>query len=77
MSCGHVGCCESSPGRHATAHARSTGHPVGQSFEAGEEWAYCSPDDAFGMGHRGAICYLGELPPIVVARGSGLPNAAQ
>ena len=47
MSCGRVGCCDSSPGRHATAHAKSTGHPVVQSFERGEGWAYCYPDDAF------------------------------
>lgn len=36
--CGHVGCCDSSPGGHATAHWESTGHPVVQSFEPGEEW---------------------------------------
>jgi DNA-binding MarR family transcriptional regulator len=45
MGCGHVGCCDSSPGRHATAHARSTDHPVVQSFEQGEDWAYCYPDE--------------------------------
>ncbi|MEV7793283.1 UBP-type zinc finger domain-containing protein [Streptomyces sp. NPDC087512] len=37
-SCGHVGCCDSSPGGHATAHFRSTGHPLVQSFEPGEDW---------------------------------------
>ena len=37
-ACGHVGCCDSSPGQHATAHARSSGHPVVQSFEPGEDW---------------------------------------
>ena len=36
--CGHVGCCDSSPARHATAHARGTGHSVVQSFEPGEDW---------------------------------------
>ncbi|WP_430786072.1 UBP-type zinc finger domain-containing protein [Actinoplanes sp. G11-F43] len=36
--CGHVGCCDSSPSQHATAHWKSTGHPVIQSFEPGEEW---------------------------------------
>ena len=36
--CGHVGCCDSSPGQHATAHWRATGHPVVQSFEPGESW---------------------------------------
>ncbi|MBZ6102436.1 UBP-type zinc finger domain-containing protein [Streptomyces olivaceus] len=36
--CGHVGCCDSSPGQHATEHFRSTGHPVVQSYEPGEDW---------------------------------------
>lgn len=39
-ACGHVGCCDTSPQQHATGHARSTGHPVIQSFEPGEEWFY-------------------------------------
>ncbi|MEU3986045.1 UBP-type zinc finger domain-containing protein [Streptomyces sp. NPDC026672] len=36
--CGHIGCCDDSPGKHATAHFHSTGHPVIRSFEPGEEW---------------------------------------
>jgi hypothetical protein len=36
--CGHIGCCDSSPAKHATAHARATGHPVIRSFEPGEQW---------------------------------------
>ena len=36
--CGHVGCCDSSPAQHASAHFRETGHPVIQSFEPGEGW---------------------------------------
>ena len=36
--CGHIGCCDSSPSQHATAHWRSTGHSVMHSFEPGEEW---------------------------------------
>jgi hypothetical protein len=36
--CGHVGCCDSSPSRHATAHWHATGHPVIRSFEPGESW---------------------------------------
>ena len=36
--CGHVGCCDSSPSQHATAHHRATGHPVVQSYEPGEDW---------------------------------------
>jgi hypothetical protein len=36
--CGHIGCCDSSPSRHASAHAKEAGHPVIQSFEPGESW---------------------------------------
>ena len=36
--CGHIGCCDSSPNRHATAHEASTGHPVIRSYEPGENW---------------------------------------
>jgi len=36
--CGHIGCCDSSPGQHASAHAQSTGHPIMRSFEPGEDW---------------------------------------
>ena len=44
-TCGHVGCCDDSPNRHATAHFRSTDHPVIQSYEPGEDWWYCYRDD--------------------------------
>ena len=37
-ACGHVGCCDTSPAQHATAHHRATSHPVVQSFEPGETW---------------------------------------
>lgn len=39
-ACGHVGCCDSSPDKHATAHNDATGHPVIQSFEPDEDWFY-------------------------------------
>ncbi|MBW8894613.1 MAG: UBP-type zinc finger domain-containing protein [Acidobacteria bacterium] len=47
QTCGVTLCCDSSPNRHASAHARSTHHPVVASAEAGERWLYCFPDDAF------------------------------
>ena len=47
MSCGHVGCCDSSPNRHARAHARTTGHPIVRSLEPGEEWVWCYVDEVF------------------------------
>lgn len=44
LECGHVGCCDSSPMRHASAHAAATEHPIIRSLEPGEEWAWCFPD---------------------------------
>ena len=44
LSCGHVGCCDSSPNRHATAHFLATGHPIVTSAELGETWAWCYAD---------------------------------
>ena len=38
--CGHIGCCDTSPMQHASAHAKSSGHPVIVSFEPGEEWFF-------------------------------------
>ncbi len=46
LSCGHVGCCDSSPRRHATAHFRATRHPIMRSFEPGEDWRWCFVDQA-------------------------------
>ena len=45
--CGHIGCCDNSPGQHATGHFRSTGHPIIASFEPGEEWFYDYHTGAF------------------------------
>lgn len=47
MECGHVGCCDSSPNRHATKHFHQTEHPVIRSFEPGEDWGWCYPDELF------------------------------
>lgn len=44
LTCGHVGCCDSSPGRHATAHFHATGHAVIRSAEPGEDWRWCYID---------------------------------
>jgi Zn-finger in ubiquitin-hydrolases and other protein len=49
--CGHIACCDSSPNRHATAHARATSHPVIRSAEPGEDWFWCYQDEvAFTVG---------------------------
>jgi uncharacterized UBP type Zn finger protein len=47
QECGATHCCDSSPNRHATKHARATRHPVIASAEPGERWLYCYPDDQF------------------------------
>ena len=45
LQCGHVGCCDSSPNKHATAHARESEHPIIRSLEPGENWSWCYLDD--------------------------------
>jgi uncharacterized UBP type Zn finger protein len=44
LECGHVGCCDDSPGRHASAHAQATGHPIIRSLEPREDWSWCFAD---------------------------------
>jgi uncharacterized UBP type Zn finger protein len=44
LNCGHVGCCDQSPGKHATKHFQAEGHPIIQSFEPGEDWRWCYID---------------------------------
>ena len=46
LECGAVGCCDDSPGRHATQHHEESGHLLIRSLEPGEVWAYCYADDA-------------------------------
>jgi uncharacterized UBP type Zn finger protein len=47
LSCGHVGCCDNSPNKHATAHYRHTHEPLIQSFEPGEDWGWCYVDEVW------------------------------
>ena len=44
LECGHVGCCDDSPMRHATAHAQQSSHPIIRSLQPGEDWSWCYPD---------------------------------
>jgi uncharacterized UBP type Zn finger protein len=57
LTCGTVGCCDSSPLQHARAHFEATGHPMMRSVEPGESWAWCYPDQA----------YLGSASSVAVA----------
>ena len=45
MTCGHVGCCDSSPNQHASKHAAAESHPIVRSFEPGEDWMWCYVDE--------------------------------
>jgi len=45
LSCGHVGCCDSSPGRHATAHHHASSHPMVRTLQPGQDWVWCYVDE--------------------------------
>ena len=61
MTCGHVGCCDNSKGKHATAHFHTTKHPIIRSFEPGEDWGWCYVDelwlDPAGWPVRGRVAH--------------------
>lgn len=58
LGCGHVGCCDNSPGHHATRHYQQVGHPVMASYERGERWAWCYIDEAELQVPEAALPYL-------------------
>lgn len=58
LTCGHVGCCDSSPNRHASRHFKDTHHPVMTSLEPGERWAWCFVDDEAVDVPKAALPYL-------------------
>ena len=45
LACGHMGCCDNSPGRHATKHFHATSHPLVQSAQPDEDWIWCYVDE--------------------------------
>ena len=61
LMCGHVGCCDDSPNRHATAHYHESGHPIIHSLEPGETWSWCFVDD-IGFVLRGLHGHT-RIPP--------------
>ncbi len=67
LACGHVGCCDDSPNRHATRHHRATGHPVVRSYEPGEAWAWCYPHGELAPE---IPAFPGETPPRHLEPGS-------
>ena len=61
LTCGHVGCCDDSPNRHATKHHAHTKHPVIRSYEPGEPWGYCFVDQTFV---EELPAFETEVPPV-------------
>jgi uncharacterized UBP type Zn finger protein len=47
LTCGHVGCCDNSPGKHASKHFHELNHPIVRSFEPGETWGWCYADEVY------------------------------
>ena len=45
QTCGHIGCCDNSEGKHATAHYKAIGHPIIRSAQPGEDWSWCYVDE--------------------------------
>lgn len=58
LTCGHVGCCDSSPNRHATKHFHQTHHPIVASYEPEERWAWCFVDEEAVDLPRAVLPYL-------------------
>jgi hypothetical protein len=69
LTCGHVGCCDDSPGQHASAHAAAASHSIIRSLEPGEEWCWCYADQlAFVLPEiRGRT----RIPPSPLLSGAG------
>src|SRR5262249_10631368 len=63
LECGHVGCCNSSVGRHADLHFQEVRHPVMRSFEPGEAWRWCYIDERLGWPASGSALALSPLLP--------------
>jgi hypothetical protein len=53
QTCGQIGCCDSSPNRHASRHAQASGHAVARSAEPGEDWSWCYVDEVAFMVQAG------------------------
>ncbi|HUO46569.1 MAG TPA: UBP-type zinc finger domain-containing protein [Acidimicrobiia bacterium] len=58
LTCGHIGCCDMSPRRHARRHWQGSGHPLIRSVEPGEDWGWCFPDELLLM----QVVVPGNLP---------------
>jgi hypothetical protein len=64
-ACGHVGCCDDSPNRHATAHFKATGHPVIEGYDPPEGWGWCYVDEVFLDFSDDKTPHAGPIPRFV------------
>ena len=62
-TCGHIGCCDSSPNKHASRRAREQDHPVARSAEPGEEWSWCYVDQVAFLVQPSADTFAGDAKP--------------
>jgi len=62
--CGHVGCCDQSPGKHATAHFYATAHPIIEGYDPPEGWGWCYADKTF-VDLPDTTPQLGPIPPFL------------
>ncbi len=80
LSCGYVGCCDSSPNRHASAHFAAVGHPLMASAEPGENWAWCFVDSETYRTRvairPGPADGSGDRPPEAIDSGDASPLVA-
>ena len=60
--CGHVGCCDESPHRHATAHFHTTGHPIIEGYDPPEGWGWCYVDEIFLDLGEDTTAQVGPIP---------------
>ncbi len=63
--CGHVGCCDQSPGKHATKHFRSTRHPIMEAYDPPEGWGWCYVDEAYLDLGGDTTAQIGPIPKYV------------
>ena len=63
MTCGRIGCCDSSPNKHASQHAREQDHPVARSAEPEEEWSWCYVDEVAFLVQPSADMFAGDAKP--------------
>ena len=62
MTCGHVGCCDSSKNKHATKHFHATGHPIIEGYDPPEGWGWCYVDEVlFDLSNR-KTAHNGPIP---------------